>query len=489
MKKTFAILILTLFSAALFAQNETDALRYSLLNYSGTARFMGMSGAYGAVGANFSTLSQNPAGIGLYHKSEFSITPVLSSGNTQSNYLGSMNSDFRNTLYMGNIGYVMAIKLNENNASHIKQVQFGFGMNRQAMFNNRMLVNGANSSSDETLMMQYRDDADNAGTDRSNLDDFGAGLAYDANLLYMDNENMWQVDLPYGPMQQTKSVETRGGITETVLSAGTNFDDKLFLGITFGFPHINYQEESTYTEKDDNNLSLDLKSYTRNEYLNTKGTGFNFKFGFIYKPVEFIRIGGAIHTPTAYNDMNDSYGATMTSNFDRPPISGNTNTRFDASSPDGNYNYNITTPMRALGSIAVIVGQHGLISADYEHIDYSTARLHAGDYSFQDENNTIQNSYTVANNLRLGTEWKTGIFAFRGGYSLYGSPYKGESTTGLGSRTGYSFGFGIQEKSYFLDFSYNHMSSKDKYYIYGYAPASNNTYSSNSYSFTLGFRL
>jgi hypothetical protein len=493
MKKTFAILLLTLFSAILFAQNETDALRYSLINYSGTARFMSMSGAYGALGANFSSLSQNPAGIGLYRKSEFSITPVLSSNNSESNYIGSMNTDARTTLYLANIGYVMSIKLNENNASHLKQIQFGFGMNRQAMFNNRMLVNGVISDTTGTLMLQYRDDADIAGNERANLDDFGAGLAYDANLLYQDNSGIWQVDLPYGPLQQTKSIENRGGITETVLSAGTNFDDKLFLGITFGFPHINYQEESTYTEKDTENGSLELKSYTRTEYLNTKGTGFNFKFGFIYKPVDYIRIGGAIHTPTAYNDMNDSYGATMTSYFDRPPISGNTSTRFEANSPDGNYDYKITTPMRALGSLAFIIGQYGLLSVDYEYIDYTTARLRFSASEDLEAMNTangkIRSTLTSANNFRLGTEWKAGMFAFRGGYNLYGSPYKNEGMSGLGSRTGYSLGFGIQEKAYFLDFSYNHISSKDLYYIYGYAPASSNTYNSNSYSFTLGFRL
>lgn len=490
MKKTFAILILTLFSATLFAQNETDALRYSLINYSGTARFSGMSGAYGALGANFSSLSQNPAGIGLYRKSEFSITPVLSSNNTESNYFSSMNTDARTTLYLGNVGYVMAIKLNENNASHLKMIQFGFGMNRTAIFNNRSIVSGLNN--DNSLLTQYLDDADASG---SNPDDlvanygFGAGLASQTNLLFLDASNQWQADLPNGGLTQTKSIETRGGITETVLSAGTNFDDKLFVGITFGFPHINYQEESTYTEKDDNNLSPFLKSFNRTEYVNTKGTGFNFKFGFIYKPVDYIRIGGAIHTPTAYNDMHDSYGATMTAYYDQPPISGNTSTRFEASSLDGNFDYKITTPMRALGSLAFIIGQYGLISADYEYIDYSSARLRASDYSFQDENNSIRKGYSTANNFRFGTEWKAGMFAFRGGTSFYGSPYKSESSGGLGARMGYSLGFGIQDKSYFLDFSFNHIESKDNYYIYGYAPASSNTYNSNSYSFTLGFRL
>ena len=487
MKKIFAILITTCISLTLFAQNENDALRYSLLNYGGTSRFTGMSGAYGAVGADFSSLSQNPAGIGLYRKSEFSITPLLNNSSTQSNYLNTQSTDFRNTLYLGNVGYVMAIKLNENNGSHLKQVQFGFGMNRTSMFSNRIVVEGQNN--DNSLLSQYLDDADASGSSRSSLNDFGAGLAYDVNLLFQDTSNIWQADLPNGGLHQTKTIETRGGISETVLSAGTNFDDKLFLGITFGFPHINYQEESKYTESDNNNLSPYLKSFDRTEYLNTKGNGFNFKFGFIYKPVDFIRIGGAFHTPTSYGDMHDSYGSTMTAYFDQPPLSDNNATRFEASSPDGSYDYKITTPMRALGSLAVIIGQYGLLSADYEYVDYSTARLRASDYNFLDENNTIRTTFAAANNFRFGTEWKAGVYAIRGGYSIYGSPYKGESTLGLGSRTGYSLGFGIHEKAYFIDFSFNHIDSKDKYYIYGYAPASDNKYNSNSYSFTLGFRM
>jgi len=487
MKKTIAILISAFISSALFAQNENDALRYSLINYGGTARFMGMSGAYGAVGADFSTLSQNPAGIGLYHKSEFSITPMFNYSKTESNFENTINTDFRNALYMGNIGYVMALKLNENNGSHLKQVNFGFGMNRQSIFNNRIIIKGQNNTN--SLMTQYLDDADAAGNNRSNLNDFGAGLAYDVNLIYQDTNNVWQADLPNGGLYQTKTIETRGGISETVLSAGTNFDDKLFLGITFGFPRINYQEESVYTETDNNNLSPYLKSFERTEYLNTKGSGFNFKFGFIYKPVDFIRIGGAFHTPTAYNNMNDSYGSTMTAFYDQPPLSTSTSTRFVKSSPDGSYDYRITTPMRALGSLAIIIGQYGLISADYEYVDYSSARLGAKDYNFLDENNSISSTFTSANNFRFGTEWKAGIFAFRGGTSFYGSPYKGESASGLGSRMGYSFGLGVHEKAYFIDFSFNHIESKDNYYIYGYAPASENKYTNNAFSFTLGFRL
>ncbi len=494
MKKILLLFVSAILSVGLFAQNENDALRYSLINYSGTARFTGMSGAYGAVGADFSTLSQNPAGIGLYHKTEFTITPAFANSNTQSDFLNSSNKDYRNTLYLANAGYVMSLKLNENNGSHLKLIQLGFGMNRMAMFNNRMIVDGLNNNN--SLMTNFLSDAVKSGPYPEDLSSsyyqFGAGVAYDANLLFQDTNNYWQADLPYGGLYQTRTIESRGGTTETALSAGSNFEDKLYFGVTFGFPHINYEQESVHTEKDNNNLSPFLKSFEYSEYLHTKGSGFNFKFGFIYKPVAFFRIGGAFHTPTSYFDMNDSWNTSMTSYFDQPPLTSSNATSFTADSKDGTYDYRLTTPMRALGSLAFIFGQNGILSADYEYIDYSTSRLnglHATNDDFLDANNAIRSSLTAAHNLRIGTEWKAGIFAFRGGYSIYGSPYKGEAMTGLGSRQGYSLGIGIREKFYFLDFSYNHMESDDNYYIYSNAPKSENKYKSNIFSITSGFRF
>jgi len=490
MKKTIVLLITTILSIALFAQNENDALRYSLINYSGTARFSGLSGAYGALGADFSSLSQNPAGIGLFRRSEFSITPVFNNSQTESNYMNGNNSDYHNKLFLGNVGYVMALRLNENNSNHLKQVHFGIGMNRMGMFNNRMIISSRNDAN--SLLTQYLYDADNSGSDPNNLDNFGSGLAYDVNLLYKDKNGIWQVDLPDGKMKQTKTIVTKGGTVETVLSAGANFDNKLFLGATFGFAKIEYEEESKLTEQDDKNLSEYLKSFNRTEYLNTKGNGFTLKLGFIYKPFDFIRIGGAIHTPTTYYEMNDVYTSSMSAIYDKAPLTTSDKTIFDAKSPEGNYNYKLTTPLRAMGSIAIVLAPYGLISADYEHIDYSTARLRGGDnkgdtYDFMNENNTIKSALGTADNFRFGTEWKVGIFAVRGGYSLYGSPYKGKSTDG--ARKGYSLGFGVLEKTYFLDFSYNHIAAKDKYYIYSDAPISLNNYTNNSYSLTLGFRF
>ena len=89
MKKSFLIIVLLIgiFSLKSQAQNDIDAFRFSQLDWSGTARFVGAGGAFGAVGAEFSALATNPASIGVYKKSEFSFTPlVVSIINTSSIY-------------------------------------------------------------------------------------------------------------------------------------------------------------------------------------------------------------------------------------------------------------------------------------------------------------------------------------------------------------------------------------------------------------------
>jgi len=483
-----AIVLITTFTVST-AQNANDALRYSLLSYSGTARFMGLSGAYGAIGADFSSLSQNPAGIAVYRKSEFTITPGLFSASTESEYFTRKTSDSRTNVTLGNLGMVFAYNLNESKPDNlIKGLQLGFGMNRQNQFGNRITVNGFNT--DNSLLALYEDEADNGGNpiNVEYLDPFSTLLAYDANLLVFDSGNItnpatYWVDMRNSVLQH-KSIETMGSSNEMVLSGGMNLGHRLYLGITLGFPSIRYEETSYFTEKDDLGLSpnsdpdFNFKTAEKSDYMHTKGNGFNMKFGFIFKPVEFLRIGGALHTPTTYN-LTDEWNSRMVSYFEN-------GSRYSASSPDGYFDYKVKTPLRALGSLGIIIGNYGFISADYEYIDYSTASLNSYDYDFFSENNTLRTDLRAASNWRFGAEFKYNVFAFRVGSSYYGSPYEGETTRG--ARMGYSGGIGIREKGYFLDFSYNHLRTEDNYYLYGTAMAENKYYT-NQFLATLGFRF
>src|SRR5438046_2391525 len=88
------ILALIIFVAGnVSAQSDIDALRYSQNSLAGTARFVSMGGAFSALGGDFSTLSSNPAGIAVYRKSEFSISPSFFKEKSQSDYRGKSTSD------------------------------------------------------------------------------------------------------------------------------------------------------------------------------------------------------------------------------------------------------------------------------------------------------------------------------------------------------------------------------------------------------------
>jgi len=75
------------------------------------------------------------------------------------------------------------------------------------------------------------------------------------------------------------------------------------------------------------------------------------------------------------------------------------------------------------------VGKIGLISADYQFVDYRDARFHPTG-EFADINDIIQSSYSTQNIIRVGTEWRFGPFSVRGGYGFYSSPFNNNINDG-----------------------------------------------------------
>jgi hypothetical protein len=482
MKRLIMLIILATAVVSLDAQNEVDALRYSRLSVVGTARYSGLGGAFGALGADFSTLSVNPAGIGLYRSSEFSITPSLNMGSTKSEYLGEKGNDSRTNFSLGNIGFVSVMDVGNPKSSSVRKIMFGFGINRVNSFNNRVLINGFNNTN--SLLTTYIDESH--GLTPSQLDEFGAGPAYDANLIYEDTavNGLYHADMPNGGVTQHKSIESWGSMNEMEISMGANVLDKFYIGGTLGVPFVRYFEETVYTEEDSKNLNDYFNSFKRTESLNTTGAGINFKIGVIYKPVEFIRLGAAIHTPTYFDKMSDEWNSKMTGNF--------TYGTEQSSSPKGSYDYSLTTPFRAVGSIAFIFGKIGLLSADYEFVNYPSARLQpisTTGYDFYDENKAISNKYRNTGNLRIGTEWKYAQFSFRGGYGIEGDPY--ESSINRSISHSFSLGLGMRDKDYFVDLAFVHSQRAEDYYIYdpSYVEASLNKTRSDNLLLTFGVRF
>jgi len=115
--KKLCLIILLVLSLTIWADAQTvdDALRYSQIFYSGTSRFSSMGGAFTALGGDLSTLSQNPAGIGLFRSSEVSITPQLFHINTLANFkTKSLRIIFTTLIYLSwDLWLTLLIKIRE----------------------------------------------------------------------------------------------------------------------------------------------------------------------------------------------------------------------------------------------------------------------------------------------------------------------------------------------------------------------------------------
>ena len=496
------VIVLALATALPFfmqGQSDADALRYSILDFGGTARSLGSANAYGAVGGDFSSLSINPAGLGIYRSSEFEFTPGLATITNKSSFYGTASSDNAYNFNFSNLGFVFnhMHRGRENSSDGWVGGSFAIGYNRLANYNSSTYYTGFNASS--SLLDSYTDFLNAGGgtatADAFDKDPFGAGLAWETYLINpnADSVSYYSV-VTGGNVQQSKSIVTRGGYNEFTLSFAGNYGNRLYIGATIGIPTIRYKYSSTYTEEDVNNLQPDFQSFSLDEVVNTNGIGINAKFGLIYRINDYVRIGGAVHSPTAFT-MSDSYHSSMSSQLD---ISGD----YSYDSPDGNYDYGMITPWRLVGSAALTFKKIGFISLDYEWLDYSQSSFNfdrngdASDLSYETTvNNNIDTKYTTASNIRLGGELMYDVFRFRAGYAIQGTPFNSGIAAGDQdySKQTWTAGVGIKDKSFFIDLGYGHTMSKEYDIQYVLADQQNDGASIdktfNSFLMTFGFRF
>ena len=474
-------LLLTLLSVSLFynsnAQTEIDALRYSQNDIVGTARFSAMAGAFGALGADFTTLSYNPAGIGFYQFSELTFTPSIGNVVATTYFGGGKNEDEKFHLNFSNLGYVVS---SPKSGNAWKRINLAFGYNRTANYKKRTYISGENKST--SMIDNFVLNAQ--GNTISNLNSFTELLAWNTYLYdpldTIDNGNYISNLNSLLSKKQEKVINSNGSSGEYAFSIGTSYEDKIYFGATIGIPSIDYYEKSTYTESEFSDTAAHLQSFDYEEEFTTTGQGFNIKVGIITRLNDWIRVGGALHSPTFY-DMEDEYSTAITAVW-----SDTLGTKYD-SSPFGYFNYELKTPWKAIGSVAINIKKQGLITADIEIVDYASAKFNSDSDKFSDENEVINSLYTKATNIRLGGEMKYKPFRIRAGYALYGSPYKANSEFGSES---FSFGLGVDRGHFIADFAYVFSEKSDEHFMYSSNLVDAATITSTKHNFlvTIGLR-
>ncbi len=466
------------------AQNEVDALRFSQHYIVGTARAVGLGGAVGALGGDFTSLSINPAGIALYRQSEFTLSPSLYWVNGTSEFLGNSYDQTRYNFNIGNIGYVNYNDL--KNSSGWKSTSFGIGYNRINNFNKDILMRGI--SKNTSFLDNFTDNLNNYP---SQVSDMYEGLAENTNLVYYDTVyNVYSNDLAdhgYGQLMSRKET-TSGNIGEYTFTFGANYNDRLYLGGTFGLQSVRWDEKILHSESDIGDSIPYFTAFDFTQTDHTSGVGYNFKIGAIVRPVDFLRLGISYELPTFYN-LNTDATTEMYSYFDAN--SGITNGN-DVAGPMTN-KYSLRTPPKMTASTVLTFGQAGLISFDYERINYTKIDMEGDGSSdlYFNINQTINDIYRPVNNFRAGGELRFGTNYMRAGYAYYQSPYKSYEPNSNNNYQIFSVGVGVRSKYTFVDLSYAYSTRQERYYMYPEQinSGSLNTYDSNNIILTLGFRF
>ena len=487
MRKLFFGILLSLIGSASWAQNEVDALRYSYITGGGTARYMGLGGAFGAVGADLSVASTNPAGLARYSKSELTITPGYQLGASNSTYNGSTTFAGKNNLNLTNAGFVVTSVNDKPDISAWKSVQFAFTYNKLHNFHTNTTITGESPSSITHAVANLANGY--SFDDNYYYDPFFMGLFLWDGIVYEspDEDNVYY-SMVETDVIQSEDIKRSGQVGETTLSLSGNYDDIIYVGATLGIQKINYLEEKTYREDIINQEESVITDLTYKETLDVTGRGLNLKLGAIYLPTDWLRFGVAFHTPTAFN-LGEQYYTNLETN---DTIAANPT--FITDSDVNNFSYKIRTPARTILSAAAIINKKGLVSVDYELNDPTTALLKGKEdnVDFSVENDAIKNNFQPVNVIRVGTEWQLNPnFVARGGVAFFNSPIKEELIDYNANRKSISIGLGYRQKNFFLDVAFISTSWTENYYMYDPAliDAAKIDYFQNQLLATFGFRF
>jgi hypothetical protein len=476
-----------------FAQYSQDALRFSTYQPGSTSRIKGVGGAGTAIGGDLSSVSGNPAGIGFFTRSEFSLTPEFDGSNVKSNYLGYSGKATKSSVNLNDIAAVFYSPINTprgaNKSEGWLSFNFGIAYDRTNNYYENVQYGGVNPKN--SIIDYYANDANNNTLSDGSIAGGTLGAwAYGQRLIdYYTSAAAYQSNAYLGTNQLSNAIRT-GGESELSLSMGANYSNKLYLGFGVGITNLRYNTTSTFGESGTASITIDdnLGTTADRNYANTyqqiqdtKGTGFNARFGFIYKPVEAVRFGAVITTPTWYT-VNDNYDEVMSTD-----ING-FNTVSNRPDEPYQFTYNLTTPLRIAGGLAVFIQQYGFISGDVEYLDYSSAHL-SGDYDASSDNNDIRTLYRSTVNAHIGAEARVTPNVFlRGGYGVQGNPLVNNGSQ-LNTTSG---GIGYRNSEFYIDATYSHINGTQTVYPYELAtdsPSALLNKTNNNVYMTIGFRF
>lgn len=465
MKKLASIVCLLSVSTGLYAQSPIDAYDISRQDLKGTARFMSMAGAFGALGGDLSALSQNPGGIGVYRSNEFGITFNLDCQHNTSDYKGYKVTDSPTKFNVTMVGAVGTLKLK---STSVPNINIGFTYNRAVSYNRTFKgnINDLKISLSNYIAGIANNygltESDVRGTDNYNPYNppygsptipYSTIIGYDSYLIDPDiingGDTQWYGQYGNGTTGSASYLVSESGYRDEYnIALGGNIANKVFWGMNFGIVDMSYNLSSQWQENLQNAYVYDPNmgrvsqmnsQWAMNNWYNVNGTGFNYQLGLIVKPIQSLRIGFAFHTPTWYHLTENFYPQTVTFNYPFQQVPGQHNDpgygSLETNNGEGGYNtINFRSPWKIIASIAGVFGSKCIVSADYEwngykNMEYNHPSWALSDYYWDAQtpadqtNDMIKTLYRNTSTIRLGMEYRVlNNLSLRLGYSYISAP-------------------------------------------------------------------
>ncbi len=474
----FLISMLTTCSI-MYSQNLNDALNYTDNSYQGTARFNSMSGAFGALGGDLSSIAVNPAGSAILKKGYFSLSFGTDNKSGQANLISSSNNFDKSNFTLNQIGGVINFE-NLDVDNKWKKISVGVSYNQSKNnFNEYSVFNVTNNNSIDSYFLNNanglrldqisafeNESITDAYVDIGNIYGYGhqqAFLGYESFIIdpveFNDNNSSYYSNVPAGTFNQSYSSISRGYNGKLSFNLGFQYDNNLYFGVNLNSHFIDYDNYTILNETNNNGDTGQFRVngiYFENR-LSTFGEGFSAQFGMIAKASNVLRFGFTYDTPTWYTISEETSQYLETSIIDEED-----NISLLVTNPNAiniYEDYTLKLPSKITASTALVFKNFGLFSFDYSRRDYSSIKFKPqNDIHFLELNQEITQRLKDVNTYRFGTEILADRLSFRAGYMFEDSPYNSSIVSEFenidDSTDGFSLGLGYKLNNTVIDLSF-----------------------------------
>lgn len=488
------IILLALSAFSLSAMAQDPYFNNTIINTSdvfGTSRYVGMGGAMGALGADISVISSNPAGLGLITKTEASFTAGAAwLGNNSAK--GMAKGTFGQ---FDQIGAVASFK----GSGRVRNVNLAFNYQKKASYDNSFFgeTHTAASWADQLYGL-----AEEAYTNRNYL--YGNPDNY-FNTLYglAESSGLFDDVIKKNPNDPNSTLSiSRGTLSAYELNLSMNLDNRYFFGMTMGIDNVDFRRVTDYWEQRTDEFGK-IQDFGYCNEQRVTGNGFNLKFGAIVRPFESspFRIGVTVETPTWYDlkyvddqslatkyAWDDKQGMAF---YDPTPGMYHTHYVYDMSNSYINYlEYRITTPWKVRAQMGSTVSTNFAWGLEYEYANYPGATMkypapYGGTTTDEDFNDMTDMMLRPQHTLRAGVEYKpVSPLSLRAGYNYITSttspdsfwdPFYSDNALSYPTGLDYmnlsdthiaTFGLGYRHKRFYADLAYKYRRQTGEYYAF-----------------------